>query len=212
MRIALNIHTHNDKATLLDLFPATDLSGNPDLEPVRLFWDEDKSRLEGVSATNLDARFLMKAVQQAIGEDKPATTPFAVVRALIAAGATQVVWDAAAKKYRNLSTAKDGADTWELLGVKGLTVDADDEAGAVQRANRLIADTMAQNPAKAAELVAFFSGGSKVKKVASGKVPEAIKPEALASNDAEKVEAAKPVAVKPSRAEKRKAKKAQATK
>lgn len=194
MRLALFIHTHSPTATIIDLFPANQLSDNPKMSPVRLSWAN--GFYSGVISDQnpyLASRVLL-SLDNAVPVDTSVfvglLTPFMVAKAILEAGGTQVVWDPEASRFRNVATAKDGDDTWELPALSlwvnehdviNATLDAPDEATAQRRAKKMVTETMAESPEHAAELVKFFTGGCVVRKVSSGKVPPHISVKSLAT-------------------------------
>lgn len=126
--------------------------------------------------------------------EKDGYTPLVFLRALLAQGSVQIVWDASQKKYRCVSTMTEGSDAYEVLGVGATwTIEAKDEETAVRIAKKEVANEMADAPEKAAKLVGFFTGGCKVKKVTSGALPEFLKIESLAASPEEEKLAKTPI-------------------
>lgn len=89
-------------------------------------------------------------------------------------GARQVVYDIRLKKYRNVTTMKEGEDTYSAKGIKGISVTAKTEEEAVNRVKKIVTTAMMENPSAAAELANWFVAGCKVDKLASGKLPDVI--------------------------------------
>jgi len=123
------------------------------------------------------------------------TTPLLLANSFHENGGRQVVWDKRQTRFRNVSTMKAGEDTWQAVGVEGITVNTEDEEKAVQRCKRAITDMMMEKPAQAADLAKWFSNGCKVKKLASGALPDAISREFLANPDEVEL-AKKPIVIK----------------
>lgn len=189
MRIALSIHSHTPQATEIHFFPAADLSSAPESDPLVMSWSNGV--LDGsMTIPNLDSWRLVQSLDRLFQVDDK-LTPLFVALAVMAAGGRQVVWDPASKRYHNLSTAADGVDTWEAVGIAcKISVGAKDEDTAVKRLTNMVTDMMSEHPEQAADLSKFFSGGRKVQQVKSGKLPTAITIDSLA-NSAECADMAK---------------------
>ncbi len=114
-----------------------------------------------------------------------------LVRALVGLGAKQVVWDPTQGKYRNISTAKKGETTWQLVGTK-VSYEAEDEKDALAKAPHKLMRAMQADPANATSLAKWFDGG-KVKALETNDLPKAIAIEALANGAQEVKLAATPI-------------------
>ncbi len=139
----------------------------------------------------LTVRKLAKAFNGLNGTPTP--TPLALVRALLENQAVQVAWDAQQKRFRCVGTMKDGEDVYEAAGTS-IQVEAKDEDMAVRLAKRAVTERMQDKPEEAEKLVKFFTGGCKVKKLVSNKLPDYVKVESLAQAGEEKL-AAQPIKV-----------------
>jgi hypothetical protein len=140
------------------------------------------------------AKANIKAMTEAT--EKDGLTPLVFLRAVLADRGVQVAFDPAQKKYRCVTTMKEGSNAYEVLGVgSSWTIEAKDEETAVRIAKREVANEMADKPESAGKLVGFFTGGCKVKKVVSGALPEYIKVESLAASPEEEKLAKTPVKV-----------------
>ncbi len=138
---------------------------------------------------------LLRNVRPIIADGAKAS-PLKSVMELAQSGARQVIFDERLKKYRNVTTMKEGEDTYSAVGVKNIVVSADTEETAVNRVKKLITNAMMENPASAGELAGWFSAGCKVTKVTSGKLPDVVGREALAG-PGEKELVTKPVVIRP---------------
>lgn len=122
-------------------------------------------------------------------------SPLLVARALLATESVQVAYDTTLGKYRCVTTMKEGLNAYELVGLPGMAVEAKDEEQAVRLAKKEVTDAMQANPESASKLVAFFSGGCKVKELKSGKLPTFTAVSALAHGKDEDKLAALPIKV-----------------
>lgn len=100
-------------------------------------------------------------------------SPLILARQIISERGCLTVWDANLEKFRNAATMKDGENAYELVGVKGMTINAENDEKAASRAKRMITELMIEKPDQAVTLAGWFSAGCKVKKLASGKAPDA---------------------------------------
>lgn len=120
-------------------------------------------------------------------------SPLFIARALVSERNVQIVFDPSAKRFRCCTTMTEGANVYELLGTGGLTVEAKDEEHAVRLGKREVTEQMQEHPDTAGKLVAFFTGGCKVKEQASGKLPDFVQVASLAQGPAEIKLAATPI-------------------
>lgn len=196
MRFAFNLIARNAEL-VIELYDAASVSesgANPSCLG-RLAYSKEKNRWvsNGLSLPSiiqrsdvLTVKKIAKANLDAMDEaiEEVGLSPLVFLRALIAQRSVQIVWDASTKKFRCVGTMTEGSDHYEAVGAS-LTVEAKDEDIAIRLAKKAVAERMAEKPEDAAKLAAFFSGGCKVKKIVSGKLPDYIKVESLASNSEE---------------------------
>ncbi len=183
MRVAFNILSSNAKGSVVELFNATDMDEQP--KPLTVLWDVEAGavQLPTFQTKTLDVwqRRLMAFVLRVM--DAHGTTPLTLVRAFHGLGGKQVIWDVGQGRYRNLSTAQEGAKVWQLVGTK-LTVEGKDEKDALSKAPICLMNAMKAKPAEAPALAAWYEK-SKVKEVAGAKLPDAIAIAKLAHGEAE---------------------------
>lgn len=144
---------------------------------------------------SIDHSRLVRNIKTSITEATK-VSPLKLVMELAQSGARQVIYDDRLKKYRNVTTMKEGEDTYAAVGVKGITVTAENEEAAINRVKKLITNAMMENPKSAGELSGWFTAGCKVSKLASGKLPDVVGREQLAG-PGEKELATKSVVVRP---------------
>lgn len=185
MRFAYNIDKINSTQSLVTLFNAAD--AGDELAKIPLLVMEHKRsspnepwKLAGITLSGLSDEHsrLIRNFKKAAGAlDSPIKTLISLHENV---GARQVVYDARLKKFRNVTTMKEGEDTYSAKGIKGINVTAKTEEEAVNRVKKVVTDAMMTNPSAAAELSAWFTAGCKVDKLASGKLPDVLKREELA--------------------------------
>lgn len=116
-------------------------------------------------------------------------SPLVVCRSLLASRSVQVTFDPQQKRFRCCITMKEGLDVYEAVGTT-FQVEAKDEEIALRLAKRAVTEAMQEQPESAAELVKFFTGGCKIKKVVSNKLPPFTKVPDLMQAGEEKLAAA----------------------
>ena len=209
MRLAIYLNLLTSTHLAIQLFDAANLStekaGAVPLASVEFEKSKNRWNYRGALLPNILSRAetmtvskLVRANAEALteGETIKATgiTPVLLVRALLSRRAVQVTLDTAAKKFRCVSTMKEGLNTYNLQGLPfGMSVDAEDEEQAVRIAKKEVTAAMIDSPEKAASLAAFFTGGCKVKQATSGALPDFVKLESLADSPAEEKLAKTPV-------------------
>ena len=99
--------------------------------------------------------------------------PNKVLRALMAEGGKQIVWDDNESKYRNVSTMREGEDTYQAGELK-ISVSAKDENKAQNKLRNKIMELMTGNPEKASEYGSWFGESCPVIKLKSGELPDVI--------------------------------------
>lgn len=186
MRVAFHI-LDTDGAVTVEFFNATEMHENP--EPVVARWEGDEPILWSSVCIDRWNRKLMRYLHTV--NEKLGGSPVQLVRALLGLGGKQVVWDAKHSKYRNLSTAQDGAKTYTLVGTK-IQIEAADEKEAAAKGQHAITRAMAKDPEQAETLAKWFRG-QKVKLVDSEEVPQPIPLIQLARNAHEKKLAELPI-------------------
>lgn len=134
----------------------------------------------------LTTRKIAKVFEEA---ENKSGSPLVLCRSLLASRSVQVAYDPQQKRFRCCVTMKEGMDVYEACGT-AFTVEAKDEDIALRLAKRAVTEAMQEQPEKAAELVKFFTGGCKIKKVVSNKLPPFIKVAELAQAGEEKLAAA----------------------
>lgn len=200
MRTAFEIKTITATKATIAFFDARNLSDEPNAQPLIVGWQRAEKGKPWEKAPTVVAHLcedhgrILAALGRRLEEAK-ATSPLHLIRAVQYRHGVQVVWDATAKKYRNVGLLKDGATIYELVGTD-LTIEfsGDHEEKAVaNRAKRTVADAMVENPEKAADLSKWFAGGCKTKKVSHHKAPNAVPISELAQDKDEEALAATPV-------------------
>lgn len=204
MRFAFYLCAESPTRLIVELFDASTVSvvGANAQILARITYEKNKKwTLIGTHLPNLlqtqdvlTIKKIVKANLVGIGEatESAGLSPLIFLRALIAQRSVQVAYDPESKRFRCVTTMKDGANSYEVVGTS-LTVEAKDDEMAVRLAKRAVTECMQEKPELAEKLVAFFSHGCKVKKIASGAVPEFIKIETLAINHEEEKIAKTPV-------------------
>ncbi len=188
MRVAFNILEANAEGATVEFFNATDMHENP--EPVVARWEGEDAIVWSTACLDRWNRKLMRFLHTA-NEKHGDGTALRLVRTMMGLGGKQVVYDGKHAKYRNLSTAQDGAKTYALVGTK-IQVEAADEKEAAAKGQHAITRAMAKEPDQA-EILAKWFRGQKVRLVDSEEVPKPIPVEQLARTAAEKKLAAEPI-------------------
>ncbi len=188
MRLAFSIDAATRDDTTVRFFAAVGLTDGAG-EAVYLNRQGDHSIWQADSIGG-PSRRLMAYLDKA-REAFSCNSPLMLVRTLVGLGAKQVVWDDAAEKFRNLASAQDGDNEYELVGTK-LRVGAKDEASALTRAKARLMTAMDEAPEEAETLARWFKT-KKLKIVTSGAVPDAIPVAKLARGQEEVALAAKPI-------------------
>lgn len=214
MRVAFFLNLISPLMLSIELFDAETVSqeGVPDATCVVNFtrksekhpWElvnTTMARLLGKDDVKLAIRFdkLAAHVESEEGYSGP-VTPYRLCRALAASRAVQVAFDVQQKRFRCVSTMKEGEDTWQTAAGPALQATAKDEESAKRILLRDVAEAMAEHPDKALEYAKWHAGGCKVKKLASGKLPPYTLVTDVVNDDHERKLAAKPVKAAPAAA------------
>ena len=193
MRIAFDILAPLNNMRCIELFDAATCCENPVRIGTIVFTKKEKTYVfeslilgNGKRVFSEDASLIRKLSKAFDAAESKDFTPLVVVRAMVADRGVQVVYDSNLKKLRCCSTMQEGADTYELVGTI-LTVDAKDADQAVRLGKKEVTAAMEETPENAAALVKFFTGGCKVKKLSSGKLPSFIMVAELAQPGEEKL-------------------------
>lgn len=202
MRFAYTINELTTTNASITLFNSSEAGDSPDsMAKVSIFWYRSANnqpwKFNSISILdiNSDVSRLLRNLKASFHETSK-VSPLRMVMELAGNSAKQVVYDERLKKYRNVSTMKEGEDTFAAIGVKGIVVSAANEEAAVGRVKKLITNAMMENPKAAGELAGWFTNGCKVSKLTSGSLPDVVGREALAG-PGEKELASKPVVISP---------------
>lgn len=198
MRFAYEIKDITANIATIVLFNAAECAENPACDKVVMRWARNDNKswsFLGISIHDVNGvvNRLLRGIKPVL---KDKDSPLKVVLSLAQETARQVVYDERMKKYRNVTTMKEGEDTFAAVGVKNIVTTAENEEKAIARIKKTITSTMMENPASAAELAGWFTAGCKVSKLASGKLPDVVGREALAGPGEHEL-AKKPVVVRP---------------
>lgn len=202
MRFAYVISEIQNGISTITLMNSGEVSdAGPKLAKLSLSWARASASTPwsflGVTLLDItsDHARLLRNIKSAI-TDATRASPLKLVMELAQEGARQVIFDERMKKYRNVTTMKEGEDTYAAVGVKNMVVTAENEEQAITRVKKQVTNLMMEKPEAAAELAGWFSAGCKVSKLASGKLPDVVGREALAG-PGEKELATKPVVIRP---------------
>lgn len=203
MRFAFNVNVNDIVGNLLtvDLFDAATASEPNTAQLAALVFSRENAKAPFVfdvltmggpitKGDQLTIRKLAKVFELAVAEQVIGLTPLAILRNIVAELGVQVAWDAQQKRFRCVGTMKEGESVYQLVGCDGLAVEAKDDDTALRLAKRLVTENMIEHPENAEKLAKFFSGGCKLKKMVSGKLPEYTKIESLAQAGEERLAAA----------------------
>lgn len=187
MRLAYEILKSDENNLKLHIFPVRECKDNPEgISNATIIFNRSDARKPWLfrsiamhQLNELSARLISDLTSLKANE----STPLTICNSLHQNGGRQVVWDKIQKRFRNVSTMKAGEDTWQAIGVDGITVNTEDEEKAIQRCKRTITEMMMEKPELAGDLAKWFSAGCKVKKLASGALPDSVSREFLANPD-----------------------------
>lgn len=199
MRFAYEIKTISATIATIVLFNSAEAVENPACDKLVAMWTRPDGKSPWSFAglqihdVNTDVARLLRNIKPVL---KDKESPLKLTLALAADAARQVVYDERMKKYRNVTTMKEGEDTYAAVGVKNMVTTAENEEKAIARFKKQITNVMMENPKAAVEMAGWFAEGCKVSKLASGKLPDVVGREALAGPGEHEL-AKKPVVIRP---------------